>query len=89
VELETDSTVMVSKLRQKDKDRSFHGPLLEEVKELLGGFDEITVWAVRRTADVVAHVLAKEGCENKLSRFWLGVPPAVIVNSLDSDVSVI
>jgi hypothetical protein len=34
-------------------------------------------------------VLAKEGCENKLSRFWLGVPLVVLVNFLDSDVSVI
>jgi ribonuclease HI len=88
VVLETDSTVMASKLRQRDKDRSLHGPLVEDIKEIMAGFEEITVRAVRRRANKVAHVLAKEGCDNKLSRSWLGVPPAVIVSVLDSDVSV-
>jgi ribonuclease HI len=88
VVLETDCIVMASNLRQRDKDRSLHGPLVEEVKELLVGFDEITVRTVRRRANEVAHVLAKEGCDNKLSRSWLGVPPAVIVSVLDSYVPV-
>jgi hypothetical protein len=51
---------------------------VEEVKELLGSFDEITMRVVRPMENEVAHVLAKEGCENKVSRSWLGVPPAAI-----------
>jgi hypothetical protein len=40
VVLETDCSVVVSKLIQEDMDRSFYGPLIEEIKELLRGFDE-------------------------------------------------
>jgi ribonuclease HI len=88
VVLETDSSVVVSKLAQEEVDRSFYGPLVEEIKELLRGFEEGMAQAVRRTANSAAHILAKEGCENNVSRIWLGVPPAFIVNILDVDVSV-
>jgi ribonuclease HI len=85
--LETDSTGVMAKLRNEEKDRSFHGPLVEEIKELLLGFRNSSVVAVRRTANGTAHDLAKVGCENKTCRVWLGDPPANIVNSLDLDVS--
>jgi ribonuclease HI len=88
VVLETDSSVVVSKLVQEDMDRSFYGPLIEEIKELLRGFDEGMAQVVRRTANSAAHSLAKEGCENNVSRIWLGVPPAVIVNVLNLDALV-
>jgi ribonuclease HI len=88
VVLETDSSVVVSKLVQEDMDRSFYGPLIEEIKELLRGFDEGMAQVVRRTANSAAHSLAKEGCENNVSRVWLGVPPALIVNVLNLDISV-
>jgi hypothetical protein len=87
VVLETDSSVVVSKLAQEEVDRSFYGPLVEEIKELLRGFEEGMAQVVRRTANSAAHILAKEGCENNVSRIWLGVPPAFIVNILDVDVS--
>jgi hypothetical protein len=80
--------VVVSKLTQEGMDRSVYGPLIEEIKELLRGFDESMAQVVRRTANSAAHRLAKEGCENNVSRVWLGVPPAFIVNVLNSDVLV-
>jgi hypothetical protein len=71
----------------EENDLSFHVPLVEEIKELLGAFREASVHAVRPTTNVVAHGLAKEGCENKLRSVWLGDPPASIVNSLVLDIS--
>jgi ribonuclease HI len=85
--LETDSTGVMAKLRKEEKDRSFHGPLVEEIKELLLGFSNSSVVAVRRTANGTAHDLAKVGCENKTCRVWLGDPPANIVNYLVLDAS--
>jgi hypothetical protein len=67
---------------------SIYGPIIEEIKELLQDFVGASVRAVRRTANGAAHALAKEGCVNKVNRFWLGVPPASIVNTLVLDASV-
>ena len=86
--LETDCVGAISKLSGKELDRSVHGPLVEEIKCLLMGFDEFPVKHVRRTGNVVAHRLAKEGCENKMCNAWLESPPSWLMNLLDSDLSV-
>jgi ribonuclease HI len=86
--LETDCASVKTKLSSAELDRSFNASLVEEVKEVLRSFDESLVHAVRRSANGAAHVLAKNGCENKLDLNWLGVPPACVVNSLDMDVLV-
>jgi ribonuclease HI len=86
--LETDNTGVRAKLLKLELDRSVHGSLVEEIKVLLGSFSETAVCVVRRTANAVAHALAKNGCDNKLCKIWLVVPSAGIVNTLVSDVSV-
>lgn len=83
--LETDSTAVAAKLPSMERDRSVHGPLVEEVKALLGEFQEITVKAVRRSANEVAHKLAKYGCVNQQCTTWLRFPPNCIVDVLETD----
>jgi ribonuclease HI len=85
--LETDSTGVAAKLVKVDLDRSFHGPLVEEIKFLLRGFGDHAVRAVRRSANEAAHVLAKLGCETKACNVWFGDAPASIVNQLVLDSS--
>ena len=68
VQLETDCLGVVVKLLSNEKDRSTHGPLVEEIKELLQGFADYSVRHTRRSCNGVAHLLAKEDCGNKLSR---------------------
>jgi hypothetical protein len=47
--LETDSVNVASKLTSEEKDRSMHGPLVEEIKKALRELDDQTVkWARRR-----------------------------------------
>jgi hypothetical protein len=41
--LETDSVGVAAKLRSMDKDRSFHSPLVEEIKVLLRSFSDSSV----------------------------------------------
>jgi hypothetical protein len=76
--LETGCSRAVSKLGSGELDRLVHGPLVEDIKTLLQGFDEFKVQHVRRTANVVAHKFSKEGCKNKLCHVWVGVPPSML-----------
>lgn len=77
--LETDCLSAVSKLRGKEMDRSMHGPLVQEIKVLLSSFSDTEVRHVRRSANGVAHCLAKFGCENNICNAWVGVPPICTV----------
>jgi ribonuclease HI len=83
--LETDCSGIVTKLVSSELDRSVHGPLVEDIKKLLQDFGEIKVQHARRSANEVAHRLAKEGCSNKICNTWVGVPPDWVVNLLDTD----
>jgi ribonuclease HI len=86
--LETDSTGVAAKLCRAERDRSLNGVLVEEIKALLKGFGDHRVQAVRRSANEVAHLLAKLGCENKLCNVWNGVAPIEIMDQLVLDVSI-
>ena len=88
IALETDCAGAVSKVMGKEMDRSVHGPLVEEIKSLLKGFDVFSVNHVRRTCNVVAHRLAKEGCENNVCNTWLGCPPGWLMDLVALDASV-
>jgi hypothetical protein len=67
-------------------DRSIHGLLIEDVKDLLDGFDDHHhLVHVKHFFNEVAHMLAKDGCENKVCKTWLEVPPRYIVDLLASD----
>lgn len=83
--LESDCANAVKKLNDTNKDRSVVGPLIEELKAAMMVFDQVQVRAVRRTANVVAHKLAKEGCVNKLCKTWFSSPPDCIVSALVVD----
>ena len=89
VAVELDCVGAVSKLTKEDKDRSIHGPLIEEIKSILSSFKDFSVKAIRRTANEVAHVLAKDSCVNKVCKVWRLVPPMIAVNRLNLDLSMI
>jgi hypothetical protein len=64
--LATNCLGAVVKLTSKELDRSIHGPLVEDIKKMLGEFEASSINHVRRYGNVVAHMLAKEGCVNKV-----------------------
>jgi ribonuclease HI len=84
--LEVDSTGVAAKLLQSECDRSLNALLVEEIKELMNGFEEISVRSVRRTANEAAHILAKEGCVNKRCKTWFGVNPDCVKDQLVLDL---
>jgi hypothetical protein len=56
--------------------------VVEEIKHLLQSFGDSSVRAVRREANGVVYLMAKEGCDLRIKRSWHGVPPASIMASL-------
>lgn len=84
--LETDSKVAEGRLNAPWKDFSVHGPLVEYLKRAMRQFHRCSVRSVRRTANVVAHNLAREGCSNKLRKTWLGNPPECVISALARDL---
>jgi hypothetical protein len=86
--LEMDSVGAAAKIQREERDRSLHGQLVEEIKDLLSGFEDKLIKAVRRSANGVAHEFAKKGCVNKCNRCWFEVPPAGISDVIVSDALV-
>jgi ribonuclease HI len=84
--LETDSAEVVSKLRKGELDRSVHGPLVEEVKVMIGEFEDSLVKHVRRSGNEVAHRLAKEGCRNKMCNTSVSSFPDYVLDVLARDI---
>jgi ribonuclease HI len=58
--LELDSAAVVAKLNSTEVDRSSHGLLIEKLKRALKEVDGHVIKWARRTANTVAHKLAKE-----------------------------
>jgi ribonuclease HI len=86
--LEIDCAGVVSKLNNRELDRSAHGPLIEDIKLFLGEFEGSLVTHARQSCNGVAHRLAKEGCGNNLCEVWLRSPPEFVMNLVASDVDV-
>jgi ribonuclease HI len=87
VVLETDNVNVASKLTSEQKDRSMHGPLVEEIKKALRELDDHTVKWARRTTNMAAHTLAKEGCGLEVCNNWFLVHPDCIGHILAQDMA--
>jgi ribonuclease HI len=83
--LETDCLSAAAKIRNEEKDRSPHGPLVEQIKSLLKSFQAHSVKHVRHSGNGVAHCLAKFSCVNNVCNTWLEVPPEMIVTLLAAE----
>jgi ribonuclease HI len=83
--LESDCAGAVAKLKAQEVDRSVHGPLVKEIKALLGDFEVFSISHVRRSSNTVAHVLAREGCLNKCNSVWLDAEPDFVTDLLAQD----
>jgi ribonuclease HI len=84
---ELDSASAVSKLNNPELERSFHGAVIEGIKGSLRDLDEVVVKWVRRSANSVAHILAREGCGLGVNKTWFISVPACIMIAMDLDLS--
>lgn len=85
VVVEMDSMTAVGKINNQQKDLSTNGQVVQEIKELLTQFQEVKVCWVRRSANRVAHRLAREGCCQSLCKTWLHVAPECVSSDLAAD----
>jgi ribonuclease HI len=85
--LELDSAAVVAKLNSTEVDRSSHGLLIEKLKKTFRKIHGYVIKWERRTANTVAHKLAKEGCGVQGSKTWFLLFPDCIKDVLDLDLS--
>jgi hypothetical protein len=83
--LKSDCIGVVLKVKNIEKDRSIHGPLVEEINVLLQGLDDHMIKHVRCLCNGAAHLLAKFSCDNKSCNRRNGVPPGFLVDMLSKD----
>jgi ribonuclease HI len=84
--LERDSASTVYKLNSDELDRSMHGSLIEKLKREIRSIGDHVVKWVRRSANAVAHTLAKEGSGLEYSRTWFISFPDCIKGMLARDL---
>jgi hypothetical protein len=84
--LELDCLGAVAKLKGKELERSMQGPLVEEIKELMGEFEDIRVTHVRHLCNGVAHSLAQLGYKSWNDATWVECPPICIGDLLNFDL---
>ncbi|KAA3457689.1 reverse transcriptase [Gossypium australe] len=78
VVVEGDSLSVIKSIKKREKDRSILRPITQNICQLETRFDEISYLHVRRSANGVAHQLAKEGRRLGIFGRWeVGVPESV------------
>jgi ribonuclease HI len=76
--LEGDSLVVVKALQREERNWANYGPILEETKELLKGGHSWEIRHVRRSANGVAHRIAKMAISLNVNQLWLTtIPPCI------------
>ncbi|KAA3478601.1 reverse transcriptase [Gossypium australe] len=78
VVVEGDSLSVIKSIKKREEDRSILRPITQNICQLETRFDEISYLHVRRSANGVAHHLAKEGRRLGIFGRWeVGVPESV------------
>lgn len=82
VALEGDSCVAIGAVNQQEEDYSTLGPIINDIRGLLQGLENITINFVHREANKVAHRLARVGLECLVETRWNVEPPDLICDAL-------
>ncbi|GMN35753.1 hypothetical protein TIFTF001_005489 [Ficus carica] len=62
------------------------GPILENVKQLLAQLWNLGVYHIRRSANHVAHLLARFGFNSNCTNVWICDTPIIVSNAVSFDV---
>lgn len=85
--VETDALLVIKGLKVLDLNSSF-SLILEDIRKLANDFLCISFSYVKRSANMVAHKLAREAMFIADCREWSGVAPPLISDVILSDISV-
>ncbi|GMN74501.1 hypothetical protein TIFTF001_052388 [Ficus carica] len=62
------------------------GPILEDVKQLLAQLRSTSIHHIGRSANYVAHLLARFGFNSNCTNVWISETPSVVSNAVSIDV---
>ncbi|TVT96895.1 hypothetical protein EJB05_57860, partial [Eragrostis curvula] len=85
VVLETDTQQLVALWNSRHQQRSEIATLLEDIQELVAPLTSFSMQFVRRSANVAAHLCAKQVSANSPSLIWIDYPPSFLQRCLQSD----
>lgn len=85
VKIESDALTVIQSLKSEIFNSSFDLILLD-VKDLLCHLDDVFIAHIKRSANGVAHLLARYSTSNADRKDWFLEPPSFICNALYSDV---
>jgi ribonuclease HI len=80
----SDCLSVVQRAKASSRDRSFCGPVFEDIKSLMSSFGSCSIRHVYRGQNVAAHCLARSSEDSSMS-VWRGVPPECIQDTICID----
>ncbi|XP_019198406.1 PREDICTED: uncharacterized protein LOC109192287 [Ipomoea nil] len=86
VQIECDAQLVVQSLNHVQEVSSCDLVLLDVI-DMLRSLTGVAISYVNRTANSVAHNLAREACSMSVRQEWVSTPPSCIVNELCTDLS--
>lgn len=86
VYIETDSLQVVNSLNSFLGESSFH-VILNDIKNVLCDFSHVFLSFVKRSANGVAHAIARQAVSSTGCSEWLSVSPPFLCNALFSDLN--
>ncbi|XP_073355431.1 uncharacterized protein [Aegilops tauschii subsp. strangulata] len=84
--VELDNQKVVQMLNLLPKDLRATGPWIEEIKEILRGFEEVKVSWARRSANIAAHKFARVDVGHELCKVWLSIPSDFVLDVISDEI---
>jgi ribonuclease HI len=83
----SDCLSVINRIAEPLVDRSFCGPVIEDVKLAAASFESCSFTHVSRSLNMAAHCLARL-CEFSVDAVWRGVPPDCIREAICNDIMI-
>lgn len=87
ITIESDCLVVVQAIRSSTHMRSYFGGIVEDCRRLLKRLNKVSLFFVKRSANMVAHNLAKESYRYSGRTFNRSSVPIEIQNCIEDDLS--
>ncbi|KAL6581211.1 hypothetical protein OROMI_007134 [Orobanche minor] len=84
VQVETDCQMLTRILTSQRADLSYLGVVVYGIKDLEAGFESLSINHVRRSANKMAHALARSVCLDDDVGYWSDAPPTCILDHMSS-----
>lgn len=82
IELERDSSLLITKLQALEIDRLVINPLIWKVKRMVLDFERFKYQHIKRGGNTVAHLLAREGSLRHGDIYWVEEGPSSITTAV-------